>query len=104
MKFGLRVTEETRLVLVISTVLFGVLLMAAALVILAAMHPVPSEVYQAARTLLSLGAGFASAGLCGSIDVGGGWKSVTFSATGGFAVFLVVYLIQPGIISLLGLA
>lgn len=72
-------------------------------VLLLVPKPVPSEVVQATRVLLSLGAGFAGGGLLGTLKVEGNFKGIVITATGGFAVFVIVYLFEPGVIHALGL-
>lgn len=97
-------TSNTKLIFVIASVILGLLLMVSMLVIFIALDPIPTAAEQAARTLLSLGAGFTAAGLGGSIEWKSNMSGVIISATGGFVIFLVVYFIQPGMIGLLGLS
>jgi len=47
------------------------------------------------RVMVALGAGFLSAGLLGFIDVGGSIPGWTIQAGGGFAIFVLVYLLNP---------
>jgi hypothetical protein len=90
--------DTTSLVLVIASVFTGILLMVAMLVVYIVVNPIPPGAAQAARVLLSLGAGLAAAGLLGSLDIEGPVMGVTITAGGGFAVFIVVYLFEPGIV------
>ena len=96
--------KGTKLVLVMASVTTGILLMVAMLAVLILKDPVPPPAAQAARTILSLGAGLTAAGLVGSLNFSGPVQGISLTATGGFGVFLVVYLIEPGVIGLLGLS
>jgi hypothetical protein len=97
-------TDTSKLVFVIASVSLGLLLMFGMLVILIVAHPVPPEAAQAARTLLSMGAGLAAAGLVGSLKFDGNVKGVGITAGGGFGVFIIVYLFEPGVVSMIGLS
>ena len=95
--------ESSKLLLVIASVSLGILLMLSMLVVLIVVHPMPPEAAQAARVLLSIGAGLAAAGLLGSLKFEGKFLGISITAGGGFAMFAIVYLVQPGIISAMGL-
>lgn len=95
---GVTFGDTASLVLVIASVSTGILLMVAMLVVHIVVNPMPPGAADAARVLLSLGAGLAAAGLLGSLDFEGPVMGVTITAGGGFAVFVIVYLFEPGII------
>ena len=95
---GVAFGDTASLVLVIASVSTGILLMVAMLVVQIVLDPIPPGAAHAARVLLSLGAGLAAAGLIGSLDFDGPVMGIAITASGGFAVFLIVYLIEPGII------
>jgi hypothetical protein len=48
------------------------------------------------RVMVALGAGFASGGLLGNLELSGPiFNTMTISASGGFAVFVLVYAFNP---------
>ena len=95
------ITQKPSLLLLIGSVIFGILLIISMIILMIVKHPMPPEVLQAVRVLIAIGAGFASAGFLGSFQLGGDWKGLAITASGGFAAFLIVYLVGPGTIRLL---
>ena len=92
------ITQQPSLLLLIGSVIFGILLIISMIILMIVKHPMPPEVLQAVRVLIAIGAGFASAGFLGSFQLGGDWKGLAITASGGFAAFLIVYLVGPGAI------
>ena len=92
---------KTKLVLVIASVFTGILLMVSMLVVQIVVDPIPPGASIVARVLWSLGGGLASAGLLGSFEFGSKKGEIGVTAGGGFGLFALLYLVEPGIFGLI---
>jgi hypothetical protein len=75
--------------------LVGLVLLAIGFLVAWKVPDAPPLAQLALRVVIATGAGFLTYGLSGAIIVGGGWKSLTIRASGGFGVFILVYLVNP---------
>ena len=99
----IRFVQTSNLAFVLFSIFLGIVLLVSMLVVSIVLHPVPPDARLAVRVLLAVGAGFVSAGLLGSLEFDSTQSKLGIVASGGFGVFALVYLVEPGIISVLGL-
>jgi len=77
------------------SILLGILLILLGLAVLLMRPDASPQVSQVVRVLVALGAAFAAAGLSGTIEIEGKVLDLTIKASGTFAVFVIVYLLNP---------
>ena len=79
----------------ILSLVLGVIFLLASGIILLVVKPTNPTALWLIRVVVSLGGGFLAAGLLGFIEIGGKVLDIVIEAGGGFAVFLVLYLLNP---------
>jgi len=77
------------------SIVIGVVLMLVGLAVLLIKPDASQRVFWVVRVLVALGAGFAAAGLLGTLEIEGPVLDLTIKAGGPFALTVLVYLVNP---------
>ena len=80
---------------IISSMIIGAVFIASGLVITLIKADLNDRAFWIVRVMVSLGAAFLAAGILGEIEVSGTVLKWTVKAGGPFAVFVIVYLLNP---------
>lgn len=87
--------EGTMKTFIIVSILLGAFFLIGSFIILVVMHDLSPEAIWVIRVIVSLGAGFLSAGILGNVSIEGTVANITIKAGGPIAITVILYLLNP---------